>query len=127
MGDTKSWLIFLTGLAVVSVIGVTLLVWTGLVLSSAFRPRSAKDNSKPKSKLDIAAAAAASRRDNRTQALIIAAFVIVMALVGIAITIGYSGHGVHWLGGAAVGAFAGLVSGLIASGAWIMVIRFWRV
>jgi hypothetical protein len=62
------------------------------------------------------------KRDNLFQALFILGSVFLGAVVGAALAAVY-GTDLPWIGGALIGAFAGLVLGFFASGIFLMVYR----
>lgn len=61
--------------------------------------------------------------DNKFQAKFVAASVVVLALVGAVLGLLKPRWQLQWYGGAMIGAFAGLVFGIFASGLFLMIYR----
>ncbi len=63
------------------------------------------------------------RSDNKFQAIFILVAMLVSASVGAGLAVFNSGGKLPWYGGALIGAFAGLVIGVFASGIVLMIYR----
>lgn len=127
MGDTKSWLIFFAGVLAVSLFALALLTSAIVGLYHYFSRRVANDGQdkslKKSPKFEVSAEC---RQDNRFQAVVILIVVALCAPIGVAFSLLNSSLGIHWVGGVLLGAFAGLIVGLVVSGAMVMVLRYRR-
>ncbi|NNE00059.1 MAG: hypothetical protein HKN47_22290 [Pirellulaceae bacterium] len=144
MGNPTSWLIFLIGVIAVTTVGIALLVAVFSAMVSFFKRRAVDDSVDPVAAVDsdplrtkhpTAPGAGGDaiadtiigfnnrKSDNRFQAIFIAVSVVLMAAVGVILAIVNVKWQLPWIAGALIGAFAGLVIGLLASGILIMIYR----
>ena len=63
------------------------------------------------------------KSDNLFQAICILVSIVLLAALGAALAVIYGGQDFPWYGGALLGAFAGLVVGVFASGIFLMIYR----
>lgn len=118
MGDTQSWLIFLGGALVVFVFALSLLVAAVVAVIGLFNRRGSSGF-----KAKRVESPADRRRDNFVQACTILVVMLICAAIGIGMSLMNQNAGVHWMGGALMGSFVGLVVGLVVSGFIVMLMR----
>lgn len=123
MGDTRSWLIFLVGALAVSIVAFSILIAAVIVVIRRVGQKRLKQTQTKATKTKRVDTVADRRRDNKIQAYTILIVVIICATIGVAISLYNPEISAHWIGGAAIGSFAGLVIGLVVGGGMIMLIR----
>lgn len=144
MGDANSWLIFLIGWFAVTMFGIALLVALIAGAVVLLRRRSAKNatqlqqDSNPDNVSSGQASAGQAaynivsdtviglnirKSDNRFQAIFILVTVLLLAAVGAVAALLNAEWSLPWFGGALIGAFAGLIIGVLASGIFLMFYR----